>query len=81
MKAFSIALLAAVGFLVAMIVVDVFAHDQTLYEAWKGSPDQFWQSLGSLVLLAWQYKIVTVIAFGLAIAVLFVRGVPDLRNR
>ena len=77
MKAVMIVLVAAIAFAVIMISLDVLVHDQTLSEAWKGSPDQFWQSMLDLVSLAWQYKVVTAIVFGIIVAILLVRQVPD----
>jgi hypothetical protein len=74
-------LLAVVGFMFAMIGVDVFVHDETLGEAWKGYPHQFVQSMGSLFALAWQYKFVTFIFCAIALAVLYVRVVPPIKNQ
>jgi hypothetical protein len=72
---------AAFGWVVIMIGNDVFAHDQTFAEAWKGSPHQLLHSLGDLAVMAWQYKVVTLIALGILTAVLLVRLVPDIRNQ
>jgi TRAP-type uncharacterized transport system fused permease subunit len=69
------------GFMFTMIGVDVFVHNETFQEAWKGYPSQFLQALRDLLLLAWQYKFVTIVAFAIAIAVLFVRRVPEIRNQ
>jgi hypothetical protein len=74
-------IVAAMGYVAYMIGNDVFTHDQTFVEAWKGAPQQFIQSLGQLAVLAWQYKVVTLIALGIVTAVLLVRLVPDIKNQ
>ena len=71
----------ALGFVAVMIGMDVFAHDQTFHEAFKGTPHQFAHSLNDLLGLAWQYKFPTVVAFAIAIAVLYVRRVPEVGNQ
>ena len=77
MKVVTIVLVAALAFAVIMISLDVLIHDQTLAEALKGSRAQFWQELLDLVALAWQYKVATAIFFGIIVAILVVRRVPD----
>jgi hypothetical protein len=69
------------AFLLGMIGLDIFVHDQTFSEALKASPNQFMHSLAYLVLLAWNYKFVTLIAFGIATAIILVRIVPEIRNQ
>lgn len=81
MKPVMTVIAAALGYVVYMIGNDVFAHDQTFSEAWKGAPHQFIQSVGQLAWLAWQYWVVTVIALAIATAVLLVRLVPDIKNQ
>jgi len=81
MKAVVVGIIAALGLLAVMLAAGMLIHDQTLSEAWKGSPDQFWQSLDSLLMMAWQYKVVTMIVFGIVTAVLYVRRVPEIKNR
>lgn len=77
-----IAIVATIfGWVVIMIGNDVFAHDQTFSEAWKGSPHQLIQSLSTLAGMAWQYWAVSLIALGILSAVLLVRFVPDIRNQ
>jgi len=70
-----------VAFLLGMVGLDILVHNQTLHEAWKGSPDQFVHFLGYLIMLAWQYKFVTLVAFGITTAILIVRVVPEIRNQ
>jgi len=70
-----------VAFLFGMIGLDILVHDQTLQEAWRGSPYQFMHSLAYLIVLAWDYKFVTLIAFGIATAIVLVRIVPEIRNQ
>jgi len=72
---------ASVAWVFIMIGMDVFGHDQTFSEAWKGSPQQFLHSLGELASLMWQYKVVSLIALGILVAVLIVRLVPDMKNQ
>jgi len=81
MKFLGASLLAVVGFMFAMIGVDIFVHDETMAEALKGYPHQFLQSLGSLFVLAWQYKFVTFVFCAIALAVLYVRVVPPIKNQ
>jgi len=81
MKFLFAAMVAALGFVLAMIGMDVFGHDQTWHEAFRGLPHQFVRSFGDLLGLAWQYKFPTVIAFAIVIAVLYVRRVPEVRNQ
>ncbi|HZP21853.1 MAG TPA: hypothetical protein VFB04_00320 [Terriglobales bacterium] len=81
MKFVFTSLVAVVGFMFAMIGVDVLVHDETLAEAWKGYPHQFIRSLSSLFALAWQYKFVTFIFCAIAMAVLYVRVVPPIKNQ
>jgi TRAP-type uncharacterized transport system fused permease subunit len=81
MKFLMASLIAVLGFMFTMIGVDIFVHDETFQEALKGYPSQFIQSVGDLFALAWQYKFVTLVAFAILMAVLFVRGVPEVRNQ
>ncbi len=74
-------IVTAIAYVLVMLGNDVFAHDQSLSEAWKGSPHQFIHSLGELAMLAWQYKVVTLIAIGIITAILIVRLVPDVKNQ
>ncbi len=74
-------ILTALAYVCYMVGTDVFVHDQTFSEAWKGSPHQFIQSLGQLATMAWQYKVVSLIALGILSAVLLVRLVPDVKNQ
>ena len=80
MGAMLLAVLAAIGFLLAMLGVDVFMHDQTLAEAWKGSPHQIWHSLGVLAGWAWQYKLGTLLVLAIVTAIVYIRGVPDVKT-
>lgn len=75
-----IAILAAIGFLLVMLGVDVFMHDQTLAEAWKGSPHQVWHFLGVLAGWAWQYKLGTLLVFALVTAIVYIRRVPEVKS-
>ncbi len=72
---------AAIGFMVVMTGVDVFVHDETIYEAWKGAPHQIEHWLADLFILAWQYKFVTIVAFAIAMAIVYVRFVPEIKNQ
>lgn len=81
MKLLFASMVAVFGFLLAMIGMDVFAHNQSFHEALRGMPNQFRHSLLDLLGLAWQYKFPTVVAFAIVIAVLYVRGVPEVRNQ
>lgn len=81
MKLLLASMIAALGFMLAMIGMDVIAHDQTFHEAFKGMPHQFAHSLGDLFGLAWQYKFPTIVAFAIVIAVVYVRRVPEVRNQ
>ncbi len=78
---FALVIAAAIVFVPAMIVVDVFVHDETIYEAWKGLPHQIVHWLADLFILAWQYKFVTIVAFAIAMAIVYVRFVPDIKNQ
>lgn len=77
MKTLMIVLVAVIAIAVILVCIDVLGHDQTFSEASKGLPDQLWQAFGSLVALAWQYKLATGIVLGIGIAILLVRQVPD----
>jgi hypothetical protein len=79
MSAMFVAILAAIGFLLAMLGVDVYMHDETLAEAWKGSPHQVWHFLGTLAVWAWQYKLGTLLVFGIVMAIVYIRRVPDVK--
>jgi len=81
MKLLFASMVAAFGCVLALIGMDVIGHDQTFHEAFKGMPHQFAHSLGDLFGLAWQYKFPTIVAFAIAIAVIFVRRVPEIRNQ
>ena len=81
MKIILSAIAAAIAWVFIMIGMDVFGHDQTFSEAWKGAPQQFLHSLGDLASLMWQYKVVSLIALGILVAVLIVRLVPDMKNQ
>ncbi len=74
-------ILTALAYVCYMIGNDVFAHDQTFSEAWKGSPHQLMQDIGQLATMAWQYKVVSLIVLGIVGAVLLVRLVPDVKNQ
>jgi len=80
MKILAASLATVAGYLLYALGVDVFVHDQTLYEAWKGFPYQLSRSVSDLLALAWQYKFVTLIVFAIATAVVYVRRVPEIRN-
>lgn len=71
---------AFIGYLLYMIGIDVFVHDETFYEAWKGSPVQFWRSLSDLCVLAWQYKWATIVVFATAMVIVYIRRVPEIKN-
>jgi len=73
--------LAALGFVLTLVGMDVFAHDQTYHEVFKGMPIQMVHSVGDLFGLAWQYKFPSFVAFAIAMAVLYVRRVPEIRNQ
>ena len=79
LNAMLVAILAAIVFLLAMLGVDVFVHDQTLYEALKGSPHQIWHYLGVLAVWAWQYKLGTLLVFAIVTAIVYIRRVPDVK--
>ena len=81
MKLLIAAFIGTVAFLFGMIGLDIFVHDQTFHEAWKGTPDQFLYSVGYLMVLAWDYKFVTLIAFGITTAIILVRVVPEIKNQ
>lgn len=81
MKFLSASVVAFFGYVIAMLGVDVFAHDQTFHEAFKGLPNQIAHSFGDLFGLAWQYKFPTIVAFAIVIAVFYVRRVPEVRNQ
>jgi Co/Zn/Cd efflux system component len=81
MKFLFASMVAVFGFVLAMIGMDVFAHNQSFHEAFRGMPNQFVHSLGDLLGLAWQYKFPTVVALAIVIAVLYVRIVPEVRNQ
>ncbi len=81
MKAVLVAIAAAVGFALVMMGVDVFIHDATLTQAWKESPNLLLHSVNWVFALAWQYKLATAVVFGILIAILYVRGVPDVGNQ
>jgi|HubBroStandDraft_6_1064221.scaffolds.fasta_scaffold2230641_1 hypothetical protein len=81
MKLVIVLIITAIAYVLVMLGNDVFAHDQSLAEAVKGSPHQFVHSLGELAALAWQYKVVTLIAVGIAVAVALVRPVPPVKNQ
>jgi hypothetical protein len=81
MKWLLASMVAAFGFLLVMIGMDVFGHDQSFHEAFKGMPHQLARSLGDLVGLAWEYKFPTIVAFAIVIAVFYVRRVPEIRNQ
>jgi hypothetical protein len=80
MKIFAASLVAVAGYLLYALGIDVFVHDETLYEALKGFPYQLSRSLGDLFVMAWQYKFVTLVVLAMATAVVYVRRVPDIRN-
>lgn len=80
MKILAASIAAVAGYLLYALGIDVFVHDQTLYEALKGFPYQLSRSLGDLLVMAWQYKFVTLVVLAIATAVVFVRRVPDIRN-
>ena len=81
MRFFFWMILTALAYVCYMVTNDVFAHDQTFSEAWKGSPHQLIQSINQLATMAWQYKVVSLIALGILSAVLLVRLVPDVKNQ
>jgi hypothetical protein len=74
-------ILTAFAYVCYMVGDDVFVHDQTFGEAWKGSPHQLIQNMGQLATMAWQYKFVSLIFFGIVSAILLVRLVPDVKNQ
>ncbi len=80
MKILAASLAAVAGYLLYALGIDVFLHDETLYEALKGFPYQLARALGNLCAMAWQYKFVTLVVLAIATAVVYVRRVPDIRN-
>jgi hypothetical protein len=81
MKAVLVAVAATCGFAIVMMGVDVFVHDATLTQAWKESPNLVVHSIFWVFGLAWQYKIATAVVFGIGVAILSVREVPDIWTR
>ena len=81
MRLVVVAIIAALGYVVTMLGIDVWVHDQTLAEACHGSPGQIWDCLTSVAALAIEYKVVTLIALGITSAILLIREVPALRSR
>ena len=80
MKILAASVVAVAGYLLYALGIDVFVHDETLYEALKGFPYQLSRALGDLFAMAWQYKFVTLIVFAIATGVVYVRRVPEIRN-
>jgi hypothetical protein len=80
MKIFVASVAAVAGYLLYALGIDVFVHNETLYEALKGFPYQLSRSLGDLFVMAWQYKFVTLVALGIATGIVYVRRVPEIRN-
>ena len=74
------ALLFVLG-MIGMVLSAIFEHNESASEAWKKAPQQVWESLIVLLGLAWQYKLVTIVAFAIVIAILFVRQVPAIRHQ
>lgn len=74
------AIVVVVGFMLIMLGVDVWIHDETLVEAWKSSPHEFLHYLATLLLLAWQYKLATLVVFAAAIAIVYIRRVPGVKS-
>ena len=75
----SIAVLA--GLALILIGVDIFAHDATVGEALHDSPKLLGSYIQWVLSLAWQYKFSTAVVFGVAVAILLVRGVPSMWSR
>lgn len=80
MKILAASLVAVAGYLLYALGIDVYVHDETLYEALKGFPYQLSRSLGNLFAMAWQYKFVTLVVLAIATGVVYVRRVPDIKN-
>jgi ABC-type uncharacterized transport system permease subunit len=74
-------IIAALGFVLAMIGMDVFAHNQTFHEAFKGLSHQAVDWLSQLFVLAWQYKFVTIVFFAIVIAAIYIRQVPEIKHQ
>lgn len=81
MKILVAGMAAAFAFVMTMIGLDVFVHDQTLREAIHGMSHQSRAALMDLLGLAWQYKAATFIGCAIIIAVFYVRRVPEIRNQ
>jgi len=81
MKMLFAGFVAALGFVLAMIGMDVFAHDQSFHEAVKGLSHQTVEWLGQLCVLAWQYKFVTAVFIAVVLAAIYVRQVPEVKHQ
>jgi hypothetical protein len=74
--------LSALGiWLLYTLGMDVWAHDQTLWEAIKGSPQQFVDAIGDLLGMAWQYKLGAVLVVIVVITILSMRRVPEIKSQ
>ena len=75
------AIVAALGFFLGILGIDVFVHDQTVREALDGIGHHAWLALNSFYSTAWQYKVLTLIAIGIVVAIFYVRVVPEIKSQ
>jgi hypothetical protein len=72
---------ALVCWLVALLCVDVWEHNQTLIEALKNAHRQMLGNVGALMDMAWQYKVGAMVVISVVATIFYIRVVPTIRTR
>ena len=69
---------ALAGWLVVLLCIDVWEHDQTLVEALKGAPHQMLDIMGSLWAMGWQFKLGALVVICVVATIFYIRQVSEV---